>query len=60
MKRKIMTPSNVNNSTIMDNSDNEMDEIPDKELKPMIIRMSNEIKEDINKCLNKFQEKTNS
>jgi hypothetical protein len=32
MKRKIMTPSNVNNSTIMDNSDNEMDEIPDKEL----------------------------
>jgi hypothetical protein len=37
----------------------EVDEIPDKEFKRMVIIMNNEMKKDMNRCLDKFQEYTN-
>jgi peptidoglycan hydrolase CwlO-like protein len=41
----------------MHTNNSEADEVT--QLKRMIIRMINEIKEDINKCLNEFQQNTN-
>jgi hypothetical protein len=53
-----MTPQKVNNFTIVDANNSEVNEIP-KDLKRMIIRILNEIKEDMTKHLNKFKENTN-
>jgi hypothetical protein len=54
-----MIPAKVNNSTIMNTNDNEVEEIWNKEFKGVFITMINEMKEDMDKCLNEFQEKTN-
>jgi hypothetical protein len=50
------TPLKLSNSTIMDFNNSEVNKISDKEFKRMIIKMINEIKEDMNKWLNEFQE----
>jgi hypothetical protein len=39
-----MTPPKISNSTIMDTNNSEVNEIPDKEFKGIIIRMSNKIR----------------
>jgi acetyl-CoA carboxylase alpha subunit len=59
IKQSNTTPPKLNDSTIVDTDDNEEDEISHKAFKTMIIRMTNKIKDDMNKCLNKFQENTN-
>jgi hypothetical protein len=43
-----ITPPNFNNPIVTDTKDSEVSEIPEKELKRMIIRMTNEIKQDVN------------
>lgn len=53
-----MSPPKITNSTITA-SNGERNEIPDKEFKSLVIRLWKEIKEDMNKLLNKFQENTN-
>jgi hypothetical protein len=47
-KQGSMIPAKVDNFTIMNFSDSEVDEIPDKEFSRMITRWINEIKEDTN------------
>jgi hypothetical protein len=47
-----MSPPKVNNSTIKDLNNSEVDEIPNNELKGMKIRMINKIKEDMYQHLN--------
>jgi Txe/YoeB family toxin of Txe-Axe toxin-antitoxin module len=47
-----MSPPKFNNSTIKDLNDSKVDEISNNELKRAIIRIINEIKEDIYKHLN--------
>jgi hypothetical protein len=47
MNKGNITPQKVNNSTVTNDSD--IDEILDKKLKRMIIRMVNEVEEDMNK-----------
>jgi hypothetical protein len=42
----------------MDANDSEVDEIPNKKLKRMVVRMNNNIKEGMNKHLNKFKDNT--
>jgi hypothetical protein len=54
-----MTPSKVNNFTVTDFNDGEVDEISDKEFKRMIIRMIDAIKDDTNKYLDEFKENAN-
>jgi Txe/YoeB family toxin of Txe-Axe toxin-antitoxin module len=52
-----MTPSKVNNFTVTDFNDGEVDEISDKEFKRMITRIIKKIKEDVNKHMDKLKEK---
>jgi hypothetical protein len=60
MEKKVsITPVVDKDSTVMDTNDSKVDEIPDKDFKIMIIRMSNEIKEEANKFTNEFQENIN-
>jgi hypothetical protein len=54
-KQGNMTPPRVNNSTVRDTNDSEVDESLDKEFKRMIIIMIKESKETMSKCLNEFQ-----
>jgi hypothetical protein len=54
-KQGSMTSTKINPSTIKYSNDSEVDEILDKELKRMIIR----INEEINEYLNQFQQNTN-
>jgi hypothetical protein len=58
-KKGYMTPSKINNSTIMDSSGSEINEISEKEFKRKMIRMINNIKQDTNEHLNEFQKNTN-
>jgi hypothetical protein len=57
-KQDNMTPLRVNNSIINNCNDSEVDEISDKEFK-RILRMINEITEDMNKYLNELKENSN-
>jgi Txe/YoeB family toxin of Txe-Axe toxin-antitoxin module len=53
-----MTSQKVNNFTTNDLNDHEVYEIPNIELKSMMLRMINKIKEDMYKHLSKFKENT--
>jgi hypothetical protein len=57
-KNKITTPPKVNNFTIMNSNDSEVNEVSDKEFNRRLLRMINKIKENRNKRLNEFQEST--
>jgi hypothetical protein len=59
-KEDNITFPKLNNFTSANTNNNEVEEILDEEFKTMIIRMINEIKEDINKCLHEFQENSKS
>jgi hypothetical protein len=49
-----------NNLTVTDMKGSEEEESSDKELKCIIIRMMNEMNEDMNKKISEFKEVTNS
>jgi hypothetical protein len=54
-----MSSPRVNNSTIKDSNNSEVDEISNNELKRTMIRMTNKIKKDLHKHMNEFMEDTN-
>jgi Txe/YoeB family toxin of Txe-Axe toxin-antitoxin module len=54
-----MIPTKVNTHIVVDIAEKEIDKISDKKLKRKIIRMINEIKEDMYKYLNSFRENMN-
>jgi hypothetical protein len=58
-KQSNMSSTKLNSFTPIDTSYSEVDEVSDKELKIMIIRTINKIKENMYKCLNEFQKNTN-
>jgi flagellar biosynthesis regulator FlaF len=52
------TPSKVHNSLITESKDIEMVEMPDRELKVLILKMINDLKEDSNKLMNELRRST--
>jgi DNA topoisomerase IA len=52
-----MTPPKLKNYTVTNTNDSKVDEISDNKFKK--IRIIKEIKEDLNKCMNEYQENTN-
>lgn len=50
-----LPPPKVYNSLVTDFKDIEMEEMPDKELKRMMLRMINKFKENTNKQLNEIR-----
>jgi hypothetical protein len=55
-KQSNMSPPEVNNSTIRDLNDSEMDEILNNKLKRTMLRMTNEIKEHMLRMINEIKE----
>jgi hypothetical protein len=51
-----MTPQKTNNNMIEDMVETEVEESPIADIRRMLINMFNELKEDIQKQLNEFQE----
>jgi hypothetical protein len=58
-KKANLTPTKLSISTVTSTNDSKMGKVLDKEFFLIIIKMINEIKEDMYKCLNKFQENIN-